>query len=104
MARDTARKSAPLSESAAEALPVADDALAFTIKEFCKRHRLSPAKYYAMQLEGTGPDTMMCGRKVLISIESAARWRRQRELAAIAERAYTADNSSEAEHRAPGVE
>jgi hypothetical protein len=57
---------------------------AFTIAEFCKAHRISQAFYYVMRAEGWAPDEMHAGARTLISFESAARWRRDREAAAAA--------------------
>jgi hypothetical protein len=38
--------------------------------------------YFKMQREGWGPTTMKVGSRTLISHESAARWRAEREAAA----------------------
>lgn len=53
--------------------------LAFTIDEFCHAHRISRAHFYNLQKDGTAPRTMRLGSRVLISAESAADWRRERE-------------------------
>jgi hypothetical protein len=55
---------------------------AFTIQEFCDTHRISRAHYYNMRKLGLGPDEARVGDRVIITLESAARWRRQREKAA----------------------
>jgi hypothetical protein len=55
--------------------------LAFTVEEFCKQHSLGISTYYRLQEKGEGPETMKVGGKRLISIEAAARWRRDREAA-----------------------
>jgi hypothetical protein len=55
---------------------------AYTIPEFCDTHRISRAHYYNMRKLGLGPDEARVGDRVIITIESAARWRRQREKAA----------------------
>ena len=55
---------------------------AFTIRDFCQAHRISPAFYYKMRSEGWGPKEMWAGSRVLISFEAAAAWRRARETAA----------------------
>ncbi len=53
---------------------------AYTIAEFCQRHGISPAQYFADAREGRGPRTMRIGsRGVRISKESAADYRRARE-------------------------
>ena len=60
----------------------AQDRAAFTITEFCEAHRISRSKLYQLWAAGTGPRVMKVGVKVLISIEAAAEWRREREQAA----------------------
>jgi len=57
-------------------------ATAFTVEEFCRAHRISSATYYEMKKAGLGPDEMEVGRRRIISIEAAARWRKAREAAA----------------------
>jgi predicted DNA-binding transcriptional regulator AlpA len=56
--------------------------LALTIPEFCKTHGISEAFYYQLQKEGRGPRAMVVGRRRLISIEEAKRWREERTAAA----------------------
>src|SRR5260221_3396938 len=56
---------------------------AFTVPEFCAAHRISVAKYYELKKEGLGPVEMVVGRRRVIAVESAERWRREREAAAI---------------------
>ena len=51
----------------------------FSVREFCRAHAISQAKYYEMKKEGWGPVEMEVGRRRLISYEAAMRWRRQRE-------------------------
>jgi hypothetical protein len=63
-------------------LPDRQDRAAFTIAEFCEVHRLSRSALYKMWAAGTGPRIMRAGSKVLISIEAARDWRREREAAA----------------------
>ena len=55
------------------------DGDAYTIREFCARHRLSMSMYYKMRTQGRGPREMHVGRHVVISREAAAKWRRARE-------------------------
>ncbi|WMT71897.1 hypothetical protein [Bradyrhizobium sp. Ash2021] len=63
------------------ALPdVADNADAFTISEFCTRHRISVPLFYKNRKQM--PRTFNIGTRVLISKEAAAAWRREREQAA----------------------
>ena len=60
------------------------DRAAFTIAEFCEAHRISRSALYKMWAAGTGPRIMRAGSKVLISIEAAGDWRREREAEAAA--------------------
>jgi hypothetical protein len=55
--------------------------LAFTIAEFCKANSFSPAMYWKLKSQGLGPVEMKIGRRVLISMEAASNWQRQRETA-----------------------
>jgi hypothetical protein len=52
---------------------------ACSIAEFCRRHGISVAHYYKLRARGLTPDEMRAGDRILISKESAARWRKQRE-------------------------
>ena len=61
-------------------LDVADDADAFTVNEFCARHRISVQLFYKNRKQM--PRTFNVGTRVLISKEAAAAWRREREQAA----------------------
>jgi hypothetical protein len=54
----------------------------FTIREFCRRHRISEAFYHKLKGLGLAPVAMRVGTRVLISREAAAAWRREREAAA----------------------
>lgn len=53
--------------------------LCFTIAEFCASHRIGQSKYYELRDAGMGPDEIRLGGKVLITQESAARWRAARD-------------------------
>ncbi|MGY4293111.1 hypothetical protein AB7Z32_12115 [Bradyrhizobium sp. 482_C4_N1_1] len=59
----------------------ADDADAYSIEEFCKRHRISVQLFYKLKPQGLMPVTFNLGTRVLISREAAAAWRRAREKA-----------------------
>ena len=50
---------------------------------FCKAHGLSESFYHKLKNEGLGPDELRLGSKVLITHESAARWRAAREKATV---------------------
>jgi hypothetical protein len=55
-----------------------DDTIdAFSIPEFCRRHQISESYYHKLKNQGLGPTTMRLGRRILISREAAARWRKQ---------------------------
>ena len=58
-------------------LDAADNADAFTINEFCARHRISVQLFYKNRKQM--PRTFNVGTRVLISREAAAAWRRARE-------------------------
>jgi hypothetical protein len=64
-------------------LDVADDADAYSIDEFCARHRISVQLFYKNRKQM--PRTFSVGARVLISKEAAAAWRRERETAAQAD-------------------
>jgi|SRR6516162_6295355 len=60
-------------------------AACYTIATFCTAHHFSQAMFFKMQSAGQAPRTMRIGRRVLISFEAAAEWRRQREATVAAE-------------------
>jgi hypothetical protein len=66
-----------------------EDADAYSVDEFCVRHRISPQLFYKLKPQGLMPVTFKVGARVLISREAAAAWRRARETAsqAVPERA-----------------
>lgn len=52
----------------------------YTITEFCLDHgNISRGLFYALQKQGNGPRLMKVGRRILISDEAAADWRKQME-------------------------
>ena len=55
----------------------ADDFDAFTVAEFCARHRISIKLFYKKPTEM--PASFYVGARRLISKEAAANWRRARE-------------------------
>ena len=57
---------------------------AYSIREFCDAHRISIDHYFKLQREGLGPRIMKAGARTLISLESAAAWRKAREEATAA--------------------
>lgn len=56
-----------------------DDLDACTIPEFCRRHGFSVSHYFALSSKGLGPRVMRAGKRVLVSREAAADWRRSLE-------------------------
>lgn len=52
---------------------------AYSIDAFCKAHDISRAFFYELGEAGLGPRLMKLGRRVLISQEAAADWRREME-------------------------
>jgi predicted DNA-binding transcriptional regulator AlpA len=54
--------------------------LALSIPEFCKAHGISEGFFYKPKKQGEGPREMRVGARTLISFESAAEWRRTREV------------------------
>ncbi|MGY8682658.1 hypothetical protein Q2941_33495 [Bradyrhizobium sp. UFLA05-153] len=71
--------------TARPAADVASDVDAYSIAEFCRRHSISIPLFYKLKQQGKGPATFYAGVRQLISRESAAAWRREREAAAIGE-------------------
>jgi hypothetical protein len=57
---------------------------AFTVAEFCASYRLSRSGLYQQWAQGTGPKFFKIGAKILISVEAAEAWRREREAATAA--------------------
>jgi predicted DNA-binding transcriptional regulator AlpA len=53
--------------------------LALSIPEFCKAHGISEGFFYKLKKQGEGPREMKVGARTLITLESAAEWRRERE-------------------------
>jgi hypothetical protein len=66
---------------AATGIATATDLDAYSIETFCWRHSISVPQYYKMRKLGLTPVEFRVGTRVLISKESAAAWRRERELA-----------------------
>ncbi len=60
--------------------PITLEPDAFSIDEFCSRHRISVQLFYKNRKQM--PRTFNVGTRVLISREAAAAWRRARENAA----------------------
>jgi hypothetical protein len=84
---EPAAKSEPDSPARSKATPIRGPpvlpaaVLAFSIKQFCAAHGVSEAMFFKLVRQGEGPALMKVGRRTLVSIESAERWRREREAA-----------------------
>lgn len=56
---------------------------AYSVSSFCQANGgMSEAMFFKMLAAGEAPDTMLVGRRRMISIEAAEAWRRKREAAA----------------------
>ena len=53
--------------------------LALSIPEFCEAHGISQAFFFKLKKQGKGPREMKVGARKLVTLESAAEWRRERE-------------------------
>src|SRR5262245_29166193 len=67
--------------------PADDDLAAYDIPTFCRKHKISESFYFKLRLQGLAPQTIKLGKRVLISKESASRWRAERETASRTEAA-----------------
>src|SRR5262249_39195986 len=54
-----------------------DDADAYSIAAFCRRHDISESFFHKLRGLGRGPATMRVGARVLISREAARAWRKR---------------------------
>jgi hypothetical protein len=59
-----------------------DEADAYSVEEFCRKHRISVQVFY--KYPDLMPDSFYVGTRRLISREAAARWRAEREAASAA--------------------
>ena len=55
----------------------------YSIRNFCIAHSISEDMFFKLQRQGLAPRTMRVGARTLISVEAAAEWRREREVAPI---------------------
>jgi predicted DNA-binding transcriptional regulator AlpA len=77
MTTESVRRVTPSEKRAAAAANL--PSLAMSIPEFCQRHNISLSFFYLLRERGEAPQTMRVGGRRLISIEEAARWRRERQ-------------------------
>ena len=64
---------------------ITDEADAFSLVKFCRRHGISLQMFYKLAHQGLAPQTFNVGTRVLVSREAAAAWRREREEARAAD-------------------
>lgn len=61
----------------------------FSIKEFCELHDISRSFFYLLREKGEAPRLMKVRRRMLVSAEAAAEWRRNMEHIAITKQKIT---------------
>ena len=54
-------------------------AAALSVDEFCQAHRISRGTFYGLLRSGCGPQIMRVGKRTLVAVEAAERWRRDCE-------------------------
>ena len=52
---------------------------ALSVAQFCAAHGISTRTYFNLRDRGLAPAEMRVGKRVLITVESAAKWRAARE-------------------------
>ncbi|MET4152005.1 hypothetical protein [Bradyrhizobium barranii] len=72
-------------ENAAAAVAASIPRGAYSLDEFCAAHNLSMGLYRKMRQLGFGPKETRVLRRVLVTVEAAEVWRREREAASAAE-------------------
>jgi hypothetical protein len=75
----TGRKASASAAKKPKPVVLVPNAAAYSIREFCAAHRISESMYFKLREKGLGPREARALTKVLITQESAAEWRRQRE-------------------------
>jgi len=50
-----------------------------SVQSFCEANNISVSTYYALKRAGKGPREMKVNKRILISPEAEADWRRERE-------------------------
>jgi hypothetical protein len=51
----------------------------FSVEQFCADHGICRAFYYKLRRQGRGPAEIKLGTRTMVSVESAAAWRRRME-------------------------
>jgi hypothetical protein len=57
---------------------VAADADCLSVAEFCRRNGISKPFYFKLRAQGLGPEEIRLGARVLITRQSAEKWRAER--------------------------
>lgn len=71
------RKENAMKRKPAESKSNQVESLAYSVESFCQAYGISRPTLYKMWKEGTGPEYMQIGRRVLIPIESSNAWRKR---------------------------
>jgi len=58
---------------------VKDPPVVYTVSEFCKAHKIGRTTFYKLIADKNAPRLMRIGKRVFITRESAAKWRRDHE-------------------------
>jgi hypothetical protein len=58
-----------------------DQHAAYTVNEFCTAYRISRSKLYQLWDEDIGPRFLKVGAKIIITVDAARDWQREREAA-----------------------
>jgi hypothetical protein len=66
--------------NAADAAAAGVPRVAFSVAEFCAMHGISEGAYRRLRDQGIGPREVRVLRRVLITIEAATAWRKEREV------------------------
>ena len=61
-----------------QAPAIATDADCLSVAEFCRRNSISKPFYFKLRAQGLGPEEMRLGARVLITRQSAEKWRAER--------------------------
>lgn len=57
--------------------------ITYDIPDFCHSHKISRSLFYKLLKQDLGPRLMRVGKRILISEEAAAEWRRAMEINSI---------------------
>jgi hypothetical protein len=80
MSSNTSRAASPAARFTAPSVsrgstpPPVPYAEVLTVQQFCAAYAISRAQFYALCARKCGPDTLLVGRRRLISVEAARAW------------------------------